>query len=98
MPTRTKLTSTVKPCPDLALPPNQFPERANSPLVGYGVAMEQVTFWVRRVNRMVPVRFVPSVKLYVSWPLVQVLKLNVALPTACALVTGGALKLPPVFG
>ena len=60
--------------------------------------MEQVTFWVRRVNRMVPVRFVPSVKLYVSWPLVQVLKLNVALPTACALVTGGRLKLPPVFG
>ena len=47
MPTRTKLTSTVKPCPDVALPPNQFPERANSPLVGYGVAMEQVTDFQR---------------------------------------------------
>jgi len=66
-------------------------------LVGCGVVVEQVTFFVSRVNGIVPVRFVPSVKLYINVPVEHVSKLSVAVPTGCALVTGGAAKLPPVF-
>ena len=58
---------------------------------------EQVTFGSRRVNGIVPARPEPSVKVYDRCPLEHVSKLNVAVPTACALVAGGALKLPPVF-
>ena len=58
------LTSTVNPWPDVAAPSYQFPERAKSALVGYGVVVEQVTFCVRRVNGIVPVRPVPSVNVY----------------------------------
>ena len=47
--------------------------------------------------QVVPLRPLPSVKLYVSCPLTQESKLNVAVPTACAVVAGGALKLPPEF-
>ena len=90
------LTSTVKPCPEVA-GSYQLPERAKSALVGCGVAAEQVTFCVRRVSGMIPVRPVPSVKMYTSCPLVQLSKLNVAVPTACAVVIGVASKLPPVF-
>ena len=59
------LTSTVNPCPDVA-GSYQFPDRAKSALVGCGVVVEQVTFCVRRVNGIVPVRPVPSVKVYDS--------------------------------
>ena len=59
------LTSTVKPWPEVA-GSNQFPERAKSALVGRALDVEQVTFCVSRVNGMVPVRPVPSVKLYDS--------------------------------
>jgi len=90
------LTSTVNPWPPIA-GANQFPESAKSALVGYAGADEQVTFCVRRVNGIFPMRPVPSVKVYESWPLEQVLKLNVAVPTARAIVGGKALKLPPVF-
>src|SRR5271169_949342 len=90
------LTSTVKPWPDV-VGSYQFPEWAKSVLVGNGVVVAQVTFCVRRVNGMFPVRPEPSVKLYESCPLVHVAKLSVAVPTACAMVVGNALKLPPVF-
>ena len=58
---------------------------------------EHVTFGKRRVNGTVPVRPEPSVKVYDRFPLEHVAKLSVAVPTACALVAGGALKLPPMF-
>ena len=90
------LTSTVNPWPDVAAA-YQFPDKAKSAFVGCEVAVEQVTFCVRRVSAMVPARPVPSVKLYDRSPLLQVSKLNVAVPTACELVIGGALKLPPTF-
>ena len=58
----TGLTSTVSPWPDVA-GAYQFPDRAKSAFVGRELVVEQVTFCVSRVNGMVPVRPVPSVKL-----------------------------------
>ena len=91
------MTSIVKPCPAVAGPAYQLPDKAKSALVGYGVVIEHVTFANKRVNTMLPVRPVPSVKLYENCPLSQVLKLNVAVPTGMAVVAGGTLKLPSVF-
>ena len=85
------------PCPDVAAPAYQLPERAKSALVDTAVVTEQVTFGSRRVNGTVPVRPEPSVKVYDSSTAGARRKAQVAVPTACALVAGGALKLPPLF-
>jgi hypothetical protein len=92
----TGLTSTVNPWPFVAAS-YQLPESAKSAFVGRALVVEHVTLRVMRVNGIEPARPDPSVKLYVSTPLVHESKCSVAVPTATPLVTGGALKLPPTL-
>jgi len=84
------------PCPEVA-GPNQLPDSAKSAFVGRALPASQVTFCVRRLSFIEPVRPEPSVNAYDSEPVVQLSKASVAVPTAAPVVIGGAAKLPPVL-
>ena len=88
--------STINPCPDVAAL-YQLPDSAKSALLGRAVVAEQVTLGVRRTIGMMPFRPLPSLNAYVNCPRSQLVKLSVAVPTACTVVVGGAWKLPPTF-
>jgi hypothetical protein len=89
------LISTVMPWPEVA-GSYQFPESEKSAFTNELLVGEHVTLRIKRVNAMVPLAL-PSSNRYDSTPLVHESKLSKALPTACAVVIGGALKLPPMF-
>ena len=91
------LTSTVIPYPEVA-GSYQFPEKPKSAFVGRALVVEHVTFCVRRVNGMLPVRPEPSVKLYERRPLVHKSKLIVAVPTAVDAVTQATVRLTHGLG
>ena len=90
-------TSTAHPpCPDVAAS-NQFPERAKSALVEFALVVSQVTFCVRRFNGIVP-RAPGAIREAVRKLTARArVEAQRGAADQCPVVTGGALKLPPVF-